>query len=144
MNASQADDGHIFVRLGSGDLVLESIRTVCDEYDVDSGVIVSGIATLRTLTYHYVPTAEFPKEPDERNAFEELEGAWEVGTIDGAIADGEPHLHVIAYNGDETVAGHLEDGNEVHITCEIVIRPVEGLEMTRRTNDMNVSVLQER
>ncbi|WP_459891463.1 hypothetical protein [Halostagnicola bangensis] len=53
-------------------------------------------------------------------------------------------MHVIAYNGEETIAGHLEDGTEVHVTCEIVIRPIEGLEMTRRTNEMNVSVLQER
>lgn len=144
MKTFQADDGHIFVHIEPGEMALESIREVCDQYDVDSGVVVSGIATFRNLNYHYVPTDEFPKEKSERNEFFELDGAWEVGTIDGAIADGEPHLHVVAYNGDQTIAGHLEEGNEVHINCEIVIRPVEGLELTRKKNDMNVSVLSER
>lgn len=123
MDTFEADDGHIFVRLEPGEFLLESLRDVCHEYGVDAGVVVSGIATLRNLNFHYVPTDEFPKEKSERNEFLELDGAWEVGTIDGAIAHGEPHLHLVAYNGEETVAGHLEEGCAVHLNCEIATAP---------------------
>lgn len=140
----QAPDGHIFVRPESGENLLESIQAVCEKYSIDAGVVVSGIATLRNLNFHYVPTDEFPTEKSERNEYLKLDGAWEVGTIDGAIVNGEPHLHVVAYNGERTIAGHLEEGCEVHVNCEVVIRPIDGIELTRRKNDKNVSVLQER
>ena len=142
METFETDDDHVIVRLDSGDMALESITEACEKHDVDTGAIVSGIGTFRNLNIHYVPTAEFPEEKSERNTFLNLEGAWEVGTIDGAIADGDPHLHVIAYNGDETVAGHLEDGCEVHILSELTIRKFDGPEMTRRPGEKNVNTLQ--
>jgi hypothetical protein len=135
METHQADDGHIVILLEPGDLVLESIRDACDEYDVDSGVVASGIGTFRNLNFHYVPTDEMPKEKKWRNERFQLLGAWEVGTIDGMIANGEPHLHLVAYNGDRTVAGHLEEGNVAHLLGEIVIRPIEGLELERRSDE---------
>jgi predicted DNA-binding protein with PD1-like motif len=146
METHQADDGHIVILLEPGDLVLESIRNACADYDVDSGVIASAIGTLRNLNFHYVPTDDMPKEKKWRNATKELLGAWEVGTIDGMIANGEPHLHLVAYNGDETVAGHLEEGNVAHLLGEIVIRPIEGLELERRSdeNEYNIGQLKKR
>lgn len=144
MNTFESDDGHVVVLLHPGDLALESITEACEKHDVDSGVVVSGIGTFRNLNIHYVPTTDFPAEKSERNTFLNLEGAWEVGTIDGMIADGDPHLHVIAYDGDETVAGHLENECEVHILGELVIRKIEGLELTRTPNEKNVNTLQRR
>ena len=142
MKTFESDDRHVYLRLDPGDLALESIKEACDDHDIDSGVIVSGIGTFRNLNIHYVPTTDFPEDKSERNEFLELEGSWEVGTIDGAIADGDPHLHVVAYNGDETVAGHLEDACEVHLLGEIVIRKIEDLELTRRPGEKNVGRLQ--
>ena len=144
MDSFESNDGHVYVRLDPGDLALESIREICKRHDVDSGTIVSGIGTFRNLNFHYVPTDEYPPVKSERNEFLELDGAWEVGTIDGAIADGEPHLHLVAYNGDETIAGHLEEGSEVHITAEITIRKTDGPELERRPNEKNASVLRRR
>ncbi|MDS0300175.1 DNA-binding protein [Halogeometricum sp. S1BR25-6] len=134
----------MFVLLQPGDLALESITEACEKHDVDSGVVVSGIGTFRNLNFHYVPTTDFPAEKAKRNTFLNLDGAWEIGTIDGAIADGKPHLHLVAYNGEETVAGHIEDGCEVHILSELVIRKIDGLELTRKPNEKNVSTLQRR
>jgi predicted DNA-binding protein with PD1-like motif len=108
METHQAEDPLIL--LETGDLVLESLRDACDEYDVDSGAIASGIGTFRSLNSHYVPTPEMPTEKKWRKETHELVGAWEVGTIDGMIANGDPHPHLVAYNGDRTVAGHLEEG----------------------------------
>ena len=142
METFESDDGHVFLKLTPGDYALESIREACEKHEVDTGVVVSGIGTFKNLNYHYVPTTDFPEDRMERNEFFELDGAWEVGTIDGAIADGEPHLHIVAHNGDRTVAGHMEEGNEVHLLGEIVIKKVEGLELTRRTEEKNTTRLQ--
>ncbi|WP_313694995.1 PPC domain-containing DNA-binding protein [Halorarum halobium] len=144
METFESNDEHIFVRLDPGDYALESITEACAKHDVDSGVVVSGIGTFRNLNIHYVPTTDFPSEKSERNTFLDLDGAWEVGTIDGAIADGDPHLHVIAYNGEETLAGHLENECEVHILSELVIRRIDGPALTRRPNEKNVGTLQRR
>ena len=132
--------------LEPGNLVLESIHDACAEHDVDSDVVASGIGTFRNLDFHHVPTDEMPKAKTWRNATKELLGAWEVDTIDGMIANGEPHLHLVAYNGDETVAGHLEEGNVAHLLGEIVIRPIEGLELERRSdeNEYNIGQLKKR
>lgn len=142
METFESDDDHVLIRLDPGDLALESIREACREHDVRAGAVVSGIATFRNLNVHYVPTPEFPDEKSERNEFLELDGAWEVSTIDGAIADYEPHLHVTAYNGDEMVGAHLEDGCEVHVQGEVMIRRVAGLDdVTRAPNEKNVTAL---
>jgi predicted DNA-binding protein with PD1-like motif len=145
MEAFESDDGHVLVRLDPGDLALETIREVCREYEVRAGGVVSGIATLRNLNVHYVPTDEFPDEKSERNEYLELDGAWEVSCIDGAIADYEPHLHVTAYNGEETIGAHLEAGCETHIQGEVLLRRIEGLDdVTRAKNEKNVTALTRR
>jgi len=42
------------------------------------------------------------------------------------------------------LAGHLEPDSVVHALMEIVIRPLEGLELTRRPEEMGIPMLQER
>lgn len=142
MESYESEDRHLVVRLDPGDLVLESLREAIDEHDIDTGAVVSGIGTFSNFNFHYVPTNDI-SDPDDRNVFVEREGAWEVTNVEGIIADGEPHLHVSAYNGEETVGGHLEDGNEVNVLAEFLIQEVEGLELTRETGagDLRISQL---
>jgi predicted DNA-binding protein with PD1-like motif len=132
----------VIVRLDPGDLALESIRDAIDDHDVDTGVVLSGIGTFRNLHVHYLHTTDLEDRP--RNTFLEREGAWEVNAIQGVIADGEPHLHVTAFDGEETIAGHLEEGNEINALGEVVIRRVEDLDLERRPNEFEVAMLEER
>lgn len=142
---SFASDGYLVVRLDPGDLVLESLREAIDDHGVDTGAVVSGIGTLSNFNFHYVHTTDI-SDPDARNTMVEREGAWEVTNVEGVIADGEPHLHVSAYNGEETVGGHLEEGNEVNVLAEFLITEAGGLELTRETGagDLRISQLVER
>ena len=144
MNSFESDDGYVIVQLEPGDLVLESLREAIDDHDVDTGVVVSGIGTFSNLNVHYVHTTDRPDDREDRNTFLELEGAWEMTNVDGIIADGEPHLHVSAFDGERTVGGHLEEGNEINILGEFAIKKVEGLELTRRKGEKNISQLTER
>jgi predicted DNA-binding protein with PD1-like motif len=144
MDSFESDDGHVVVGMEPGDLVLESLREAIEEHDVDTGAVVSGIGTLSNFNVHYVHTTDI-SDPDGRNTMVEREGAWEVTNVEGVIADGEPHLHVSAYDGEETVGGHLEEGNEVNVLAEFTIEKFDGLELTReKTDELRISRLQER
>lgn len=141
METFESEDGHVFVRLDRGDLVLESIVEACENRDVDTGVVVSGIATLSQLNVHYVNRTDLPEEQADRNVDLELEGSWEVTNVNGIVAGGEPHLHVTAFDGERTVGGHLEEGCETNVLGEFTIRKVEGIELERRPGERSVSQL---
>lgn len=144
MESFESDDGYVIVQMEPGDLVLESLRDAIEDHSVDTGVVVSGIGTFSNLNIHYVHTTDLTDEQAGRNTFLELEGAWEMTNVDGIIADGEPHLHVSAFDGDRTVGGHLEEGNEINVLGEFAIEKLDGLDLTRREGEMNISQLQER
>lgn len=73
-------------------------------------------------------------------------GAWEVGALQGAIVDHEPHLHLTAYeaDSDRMVAGHLEPDSVVHALMEIVIQRSDGPDLVRRNNDQGIPIIEER
>lgn len=144
MRSFPAEDGHVIVRLDRGDLVLESIREACREHDIDTGAVVSAIGTLRNLRVHYLHTDDLEQSREERNTIVHDEGCWEIAGIDGIIADGEPHLHVTAWDGARAIAGHLEEGNEVNALGEILIRAFEDVRLTREPNALGVSMLERR
>jgi hypothetical protein len=137
-------DGHVVVRLDTGDLALESIRAACEEHDVEQGAVVSAIGTLRNLRVHFLTTDDLSTPRDERNDIYDLDGCWEISGISGLVADGEPHLHVVASDGDRTLAGHLEEGNEINALGEVLIRRLDGPALTRTPNEHDVSILDER
>lgn len=144
MRTYTSGEDHIVVRLDTGDMVLESIREACAEHDVETGAVVSAIGTLRNLNVHYLHTDDLEQEQEDRNTVLELDGCWEVSGIQGLVADGEPHLHVTAFDGDRTIAGHLEAGNEVNALAEILLQRLDGPALTRRPNEHGVSVLEPR
>jgi len=96
---------------------------------------------LRNLNIHYLH-ADVRTESSERNTYLELDGFWELTGIDGLIADGEPHLHVAAFDGDRTLVGHLEAGNEVNALAEILLRKLDGPALTRRPKEHDVATLE--
>ncbi|WP_435366115.1 PPC domain-containing DNA-binding protein [Haloarchaeobius sp. DYHT-AS-18] len=141
METFESEDGHVVVRLDRGDLALESIEQACAEHEVDTGAVVSGIGTFSNLNIHYVNRTDLPENQADRNVTLELDGSWEVTNVGGAIADGEPHLHVTAFNGERTVGGHLEHGCAVNVLGEFTIRKFDGLSLTREPGENNVSQL---
>ncbi|UPM44293.1 PPC domain-containing DNA-binding protein [Halocatena salina] len=144
MESFESDDGHVIVRLDRGDKALESIERACTEHDIDTGAVVTGIGTFSTLHIHYVDRTELPDDQADRNVDLELQGAWEVTDINGIIADGEPHLHVTAFDGERTVGGHLEAGCEINVLGEVTIRKLPGLSLERQPDERDVSRLTRR
>ena len=122
----------IAVCLEPGEPLLESIRAVIKQHDIQNGVVVSGVATLKKCRMHYINHTDFPP----KDTFYEVEKPLEVGSISGMIADYEPHLHiVIGCKDDKTWTGHLEEGSIVGYLAEICILKFNGLQMSRKPDE---------
>jgi predicted DNA-binding protein with PD1-like motif len=95
------------IRLDKGDDLLESFEAFIKEHRIVDGVVVSGIGTLDQCHMHFVTTIndatqmEFKKWKDS---------PLEVASIDGIVANGEPHLHMVISNTERAWAGHVESG----------------------------------
>lgn len=144
METFTSEEGYVLLRLDRGDLALECIREAVEEHDVDTGIVVSGLGTFSTLNIHYVDRTDLPEEQADRNVTLELEGSWEVTNIQGLVADGDPHLHATAFDGERTVAGHLEEGCEVNVLGEVAIKRLDDVPLTRVPNEHSVSQLTHR
>lgn len=144
MQTFESPDGYVAVRLDPGDLVLESIEEACEEHDIDTGAVVSGIGTFRNLHIHSLHTDDLELDGEEMDTYFELDGCWEINGIQGLIAGGEPHLHLTAFDGERTVAGHLEGGNETNALCEILIKTWDDdFALTREPNRFDIPMLEE-
>mgnify|MGYP001154405092 CR=1 FL=1 len=133
---STREIGRVFVlRLDQGDLVLDSIKELIAREGIKDAVVVSAIGTLDRCTLHMVMTTGYP--PVEH--FEHWEDEpLELASIDGIIADGEPHLHAVVSDSEKAYSGHLEEGCRVLYLAEIVIVEINSLNLTRVRNERNI------
>jgi uncharacterized protein len=119
----------IAVCLGPGEKLLESIRAAVKKHDIRNGVVVSGVATTRRCRMHYIRHTAFPPA----DTVYAVDAPLEIGSISGIIADGEPHLHIVAGHRDRRAwAGHLEDDTVIAYLAEICILKCNGMRMQRR------------
>ena len=125
----------IILRLDQGDYVLESIREVLKKTGITDGYVVSGIGTLDYCVLHMVTTTGYP--PVEHYP-EWKDEPLELVSIDGIIANGEPHLHAVISNEDKAFAGHLEPGCRILYLGEIVIQEIKGQALERNRNSKNI------
>ena len=121
------------VRLDPGDDVFECVEKTAKEEDIQTGVIVSGIATFDKARWHSITTTDFPP----KDKFFEMEGPIEVSGISGIIADYKPHLHFTCTNYDnrKVVAAHLEPGCKTLYLTELLILKIGNLNLARRLNE---------
>lgn len=127
-----------FISLDRGEYVLESIREIIKKNDIKNAIMVSAIGTLDHCVIHLQVATNFP--PVQH--FVRWEGKpLELSSIQGIIADGVPHFHIVISDVDRTYSGHLEDGCRVLFIFEAVIMEVEGIELTRRLDEHGVNKL---
>jgi predicted DNA-binding protein with PD1-like motif len=131
--------GRIFaLSLDTGDYVLESVKELVKKEGVKDAVVVSAVGTIDQYRVHYVSTTGFPPQ----NRFEHWKDKpLELANINGIIADGEPHLHVVASDSEKAYAGHLEEGCRTLYLAELVIIELEGLNLKRKRNEKNIMTL---
>jgi len=120
----------VVARLDQGEDLLESIAHVAREADIQSGVVVSCIATVDRCRLHRITTTGYPPE----DQFVEREGPIEITSAQGIIADYQPHIHFVGSDLLGSFAGHLEPGSRVLYLAEICILKIEGIQLQRRPN----------
>jgi len=117
----------ICLRLDYGEDVLEAVTRAAREHDLQSGVVISGIGTLYRAVMHMITTTSFPSV----DQIVTMEGPLEVVSIDGIIADYQPHLHLAISDTRGAYGGHLEPGCLTMYLCEIAIARLEGPRLHR-------------
>lgn len=114
-----------------GDDFHECLKNAIESKDIKSGAVLSGIGTFSEARIHYIQNTEFPPE----DKFVEIKGPIELCSVDGIIADYEPHLHcTMSIRGDELWAGHLEPGCRVLYLAEVAVVKFSDLTL-KRDND---------
>lgn len=128
--------GRTFIlRLDQGDYVLESINELIAKENIKCGIVVSGIGTLDQCTLHMVTTTGYP--PVE--FFDKYDDKpLELVALQGAIADGVPHIHAVISDTKTAYAGHLENCCRILYLGEIVIQELIGLDVHRICDDKNI------
>jgi len=123
--------------LSPGEFVLESVEKFIKYEKIENGLIMTGFGTLSQVHLHWVTTTGFP--PVEH--FEKCEGPYELLSLSGVIAKGQPHIHAVVSDTEKAYGGHLETGNKVLYLCEIVVGVIEGVHMERKPMPEGIKLL---
>jgi len=119
--------------LDRGELLLEGIEEAVRQSGIENGLITGGIGSLTRCNCHVIASTGIPPTNHDISAT----GAIELASVQGTVVNGEPHVHIIAWNYDtkETYVGHLDPGSEVCYRAEIGIQAIEGQKITRIYED---------
>ena len=129
---NEAGSRIITVSLKRGEMLLEGVQEAIDKAGVRDAVVLSCIGTLSQMTWHRVTTLDMqPKEE-----YPTVRGPLELCAVQGLVAEGKPHFHIVCSDKDGTYAGHLEPGCEVLYLAEIVLMELAGRPL-RRVRDEN-------
>ena len=122
----------LMISFRRGDYVIEELRNLFQKEGIDAALITSGIGSLDICKMHTITNTGLP--PEER--YLALEGPIEVGSLQGSVAGGEPHIHIVVHDvaKDEVHIGHLEDGSRCCFRLEMGLIVLEGVKTKRITD----------
>lgn len=130
----------IILSFDRGEKLLEGIRNKLKQLGVKNAVLVSAIGTFQKARFHRILTTDI-KPKDE---VIEVDGPMELAAVDGVVADGEPHFHMVFQDMNRAYAAHLEEGSVVCYLAEIVLAEIKGVELARIRNEHGIALLQEK
>ena len=125
------------VKIQPNEDVLAELNRFCKERGIKHGAILTGLGSLKQVSFF--DPAEIPGKPGQYaylNPIEWTEVTELVG-ISGIICEdeqGEPSLHVhytVADKTGATFSGHMNTGNLVFATVDIIVGEIEGIFMGR-------------
>lgn len=121
-----------------GDYVIEELRKLLKAEGVDAALIVGGIGSFDICKLHTITGTTVP--PGER--YFTLEGPIEVGSLQGSVAGGEPHIHVVVddVQNDKQYVAHLEEGSRCLFRVELGVIVLDGVK-TRRQLDPETGLI---
>jgi predicted DNA-binding protein with PD1-like motif len=128
----EREQGLVILSLHHGDDVLECVQRAVRELDLDDAVVMTGVGSLQRGRFHVIASNNYPPG----DTMIELEGPLEIAQIGGIIGGGVPHLHLTLFDhAHKAWGGHVEPGCRVLTLCELSIKRLTEVRMTRRALD---------
>lgn len=121
----------LMIRFDPGEKFLESLKQIIKDERIRTAIVLSGIGTLSTGRYHQCVAGYPPNLLTRHQEYTAINGSFELASIQGVIADGEPHLHMTFGEGEKVVAGHIEDGCVVLTLLELVLLRADAIPVKR-------------
>jgi predicted DNA-binding protein with PD1-like motif len=124
----------IVMHLGKGEKVLECIKSECERLGVKNAVLLSCIGSLRHAQFHIITTTE-DKSTDDVLV---LDTPMEVSAVQGIIANGQPHFHMVISDPERVYTGHMEENCETQYLMEIAILEVLDMNLIRKQDEFGI------
>ena len=127
----------VLIHLGKGECILESIQKEMKRLNIENGILVSAIGSLRKAVLHYIASTQDQAE----NKFITIEKPIELAGAQGLIIQGEPHFHLTVSDSDRVYTGHMESGCEVQYLAELAILELPEVSITRKNDEFGISYI---
>lgn len=123
------ENGFIALKLDSGEDFYQALNKAIDEFEIESGYILTGIGMLRDVEIGYFD--------GEKYLNQHLEKPHELVSMQGSISTiGETIIHIhcsLAGPDHRIVGGHLNRGT-VNVINEILIKRLDDIKLRRKLN----------
>ncbi len=131
----------LIFNLYPGELLLETIIEYLKENQIKNSCVISGIGTLKRLSFHRILTTE----ENPKNEYITIEGPFELSSTQGLIINYEPHLHFVASDLKTTYSGHLEYNSQVLYLAEftLLILDSKNHNLMRKPKENNIFFIEE-
>ncbi len=116
------------LRLDKDALLLESILDFIKQNNIQDGAVLTAAGSIDDCTVHGVggKMRHFPQPT-------------EIDALNGIIAAGEPHLHVVLSNESGAVGGHLEKNCRVLSHVELTLARFSGPKLERKKSELRLA-----
>ena len=106
------------LRLHRGADLMESIRGLCREKNIDAGVVLSGVGCISEGRIRDASGVTIRK----------IDEHCEIVSLNGTVSKTRCHVHIALSKEDlSTIGGHLCPGCIVNTTCELIIAQIPGV-----------------
>lgn len=126
---SGEDRSLIVAKFEDGEDLFESLSIIIEKYEIESGIVLTGIGMLRNFVLGYFDGEVYQKK--------EFKDACELVSLQGSITTEKEtviHLHAsLAEESNNVIGGHLFQA-EVCTLNEIVLRRLNDLTLIRKEN----------
>ena len=104
------------------------MKKIVAEQHIQNGVILSAIGSLRGYEVHAVSNRNLPTQDTfTKNPTQPVD----LVSMNGYVINGRIHAHMTLATPDGTIAGHVEDGNEVYTYAIVTIGVMNGTNLDK-------------
>ena len=123
----------VLIMFDRDDPLLEGLQEVVTKEHIDTAAVTGGIGSLQRVHLHTITNTSIPVI----EKFWNFTGPIELGSVQGSVIGGNPHVHISVYEWDSKAIyiGHLESGSIVAYRAEISLTILEGVNTERYTDE---------